>query len=59
MNECNCRAGKRKREDDDGDASMGGDDEDSRSAPAVKVEPPKGTEGIHQLDSSLVCAAEL
>ncbi|ETN68737.1 SWIRM domain protein [Necator americanus] len=35
---------KRKRDDDDGDVSMHGDDDDSRSGVAVKVEPPKGRE---------------
>ncbi|WKY10267.1 hypothetical protein Q1695_002539 [Nippostrongylus brasiliensis] len=35
---------KRKRDEDDGDVSMQGDDDDSRSGVAVKVEPPKGRE---------------
>ncbi|CAI4222736.1 unnamed protein product [Auanema sp. JU1783] len=35
---------KRKREEDEGDVSMQGEDEDSRSGVAVKVEPPKGKE---------------
>lgn len=33
---------KRKRDDDDGDVSLQGDEEDSRSSGLTKVEPPKG-----------------
>lgn len=38
------RGGKRRRDEDDGDVSMQGDEEDSRSSGLTKVEPPKGKE---------------